>query len=131
MFQPVFAFPALICSVAVYFSHNIRSPNNSPIDKKNSYANKTDTFNGLDWPENIFALSHVYITISPNDEYYGCESILGGINIKGEQKVLLIGNDLSRLRYNPLFDLVKISLEVSFFNSLKQNNVKSVSEPLN
>ncbi len=98
---------------------------------KTLHANKTDTLNGLDWPENIFALSHVCIPISPEDPIYGNESLLGGINVKGEQKVLLIGNDLSRLRYNPLFDLVKISLEVSFFNSLKQNNVKSVSEPLN
>ncbi len=98
---------------------------------KTLHANKADTLNGLDWPENIFALSHVCIPISPDDEYYGRESILGGINIKGEQKVLLIGDDLSRLRYNPLFDLVKISLEVSFFNPIKQNNVKSISEPLN
>jgi len=69
----------------------------------------------LEWPENVFALSHVCIPISPDDLYYGRDSMLGGINAKGEKNVLLIADDLVRIRYNPFFQLIKECLEVSFF----------------
>jgi alpha-beta hydrolase superfamily lysophospholipase len=71
----------------------------------------------LEWPENVFALSHVCIPISPKDEIYGRESDLGGINPKGEKNVLLIEDDLLRVRYNPFFQLIKECLEVSFLGS--------------
>ena len=71
----------------------------------------------LEWPENVFALSHVSIPISPKDKFYGCKSKLGGINAKGEKDVLLIADDLVRVRYNPFFQLIKECLEVSFLGS--------------
>jgi len=71
----------------------------------------------LEWPENVFALSHVCIPISPDDRFYGRDSKLGGINAKGEKGVLLIADDLSRLRYNPFFELIKERLVVSFLRS--------------
>lgn len=72
---------------------------------------------GLEWPENVFALSHVCIPISPDDLVYGRDSMLGGINAKGEKGVLLIADDLARLRYNPFFQLIKDRLVVSFSGS--------------
>jgi alpha-beta hydrolase superfamily lysophospholipase len=74
---------------------------------------------GLKWPGNVFALSHGCIPISPKDKIYGCKSILGGINVKGEKDVLLIPDDLGRLRvrYNPFFQLIKERLVVSFLRS--------------
>jgi len=71
----------------------------------------------LEWPENVFALSHVCIPISPDDPIYGRDSKLGEINVKGEKEVLLIGDDLSRLRYNPFFELIERRLEVSFLRT--------------
>jgi alpha-beta hydrolase superfamily lysophospholipase len=71
----------------------------------------------LEWPENVFALSHVCIPISPDDPYYGRDSLLGKIAAKGEKDVLLIADDLARLRYNPFFQLIKECLEVSFLGS--------------
>ena len=71
----------------------------------------------LEWPENVFALSHVCIPISPKDAIYGRESDLGGINAKGEKNVLLIEDDLVRIRYNPFFQLIEERLEVSFLGS--------------
>ena len=71
----------------------------------------------LEWPENVFALSHVCIPISPDDLFYGRDSMLGGINAKGEKDVLLIADDLARLRYNPFFQLIKERVEVSFSGS--------------
>jgi hypothetical protein len=85
--------------------------NDSPAEKE---------FGGLkelEWPENVFALSHVCIPISPDDEFYGRKSKLGGINAKGEKNVLLIVDDLVRVRYNPFFQLIKKCLEVSFSGS--------------
>jgi len=73
----------------------------------------------LEWPDNVFALSHVCIPISPEDPYYGRESVLGKINAKGEHKVLLLGDDLTRLRYNPFFALLKMQLEHGFLESNK------------
>ena len=70
----------------------------------------------LEWPANVFALSHICIPISPDDRYYGRKSILGGINIKGEHKIFLLGNDLARLTYNPFFDLLKTQIEINFLN---------------
>ncbi len=73
----------------------------------------------LEWPENVFALSHVCIPISPVDRFYGRDSKLGGINAKGEKEVLLIAEDLARLRYNPFFELIKECLVGSFLRSTK------------
>ena len=75
---------------------------------------QSDELSGLEWPNRTFALSHVCIPISPNDYFYGDKSILGTINAKGEHDVLVMGNDLLRLRYNPFFDLLKLSITQSF-----------------
>jgi alpha-beta hydrolase superfamily lysophospholipase len=71
----------------------------------------------LEWPENVFALSHVCIPISTDDLFYGRNSQLGGINAKGEKDVLMIANDLARLRYNPFFELIRERLVFSFLRS--------------
>ncbi|NIR53098.1 alpha/beta fold hydrolase [candidate division KSB1 bacterium] len=86
-------------------------------DKVTDAERKFDKLDSLAWPENVFALSHVCIPISPDDRFYGRNSKLGGINAKGEKKVLLIGDDLARLRYNPFFELIKKRLVVSFVRS--------------
>lgn len=66
----------------------------------------------LSWPEHIFALSHVCIPISPGDEYYGEGSELGGINAKGEKKILSLDpSDLVRIRYNPFFSFMRARIE--------------------
>lgn len=76
-----------------------------------------DKLDNLEWPENVFALSHVCIPIPSGDRFYGRNSKLGGINAKGEKEVLLIGDDLARLRYNPFFELIKKRLVASFVRS--------------
>ena len=73
-----------------------------------------DALSALEWPENLFALSHVCIPIASDDYFYGDESKLGKINAKGENNVLLLGNDLHRLRYNPFYDLIEKSIMQSF-----------------
>jgi hypothetical protein len=71
----------------------------------------------LEWPEDVIALSHVCIPISPDDQFYGRKFKLGVFNAKGEKDVLLIAKDLVRIRYNPFFQLIKECLEVSFLGS--------------
>lgn len=77
-----------------------------------------DSLTNIEWPASIFALSHVCIPISPDDRFYGRESLLGGISVKGEHNVLLVEDDLTRLRYNPFFDIIKMRLKVSFLDSV-------------
>ena len=90
----------------------------SKLPESDSQAEKeSGRLEGLEWPENVFALSHVCIPISPDDLFYGRDSMLGGINAKGEKNVLLIADDLARLRYNPFFQLIKDRLVVSFSGS--------------
>lgn len=85
-------------------------------------AQQTALLQNLEWPDNVFALSHVCIPIAPEDSCYGRESKLGTINAKGEHEVLLLGNDLTRLRYNPFFDLLKMQIERAFLESNKVEN---------
>ncbi|HGY57080.1 MAG TPA: alpha/beta fold hydrolase [Caldithrix abyssi] len=71
------------------------------------YGSGQKTFLDTNWPENVFALSHVAIPIAPNDSVYGKESVLGGLNIKGEYDVLDSGINFMRLRYNPFWGTVE------------------------
>jgi alpha-beta hydrolase superfamily lysophospholipase len=59
------------------------------------------------WPKSIYAISHIAVPISPNDKIYGKGSILGGLNIKGENGVLSTNLNMGRLKYNPFFDYMK------------------------
>ncbi|RKX87479.1 MAG: hypothetical protein DRP70_08375 [Spirochaetes bacterium] len=55
------------------------------------------------WPESIYAVSHLSVPISEEDAVYGENSLIGGLNLKGEKAVLKTGIDFERLRYNPFF----------------------------
>jgi alpha-beta hydrolase superfamily lysophospholipase len=62
----------------------------------------------LRWPPYCFALSHVCIPMPPEDEVYGKNGWLGGLNVKGEKSVLTFSSDnLMRIRYNPFYSLVE------------------------
>ncbi len=69
----------------------------------------------LKWPDHMFdmfALSHGCIPIPPGDKYYGQDSVLGGLNVKGEKGILAISPDtLIRVRYNPFFSVIKDRIE--------------------
>jgi alpha-beta hydrolase superfamily lysophospholipase len=72
----------------------------------------------LSWPKHVFALSHVCIPISPEDEYYGQGSELGRLNAKGEKDILSLDpSDLVRIRYNPFFSFMRSRIE----NVIKRN----------
>jgi pimeloyl-ACP methyl ester carboxylesterase len=69
----------------------------------------------LAWPSGLFALSHVAMSIPPEDALYGAQRpagtrtvYLGRIELLGEQKLLSIPpTALLRLRYNPFFSYVE------------------------
>lgn len=64
------------------------------------------------WPEYAYALSHVCIPISPDDKAYGAKAPLGGLNVKGENNVLLMSSaSFARIRYNPFFAVVRQRIE--------------------
>ncbi len=72
---------------------------------------------GLDWPINVYSLSHVAIPFAPDDPIYG-ESVsgsvayrglaLGALQPRGETRVLTVSSSqILRLRYNPFFAYVE------------------------
>jgi len=59
------------------------------------------------WPDAIYAISHICIPISPDDKFYGKNSLIGGLNVKGENGVLSTNLNMGRLKYNPYFPYMK------------------------
>ncbi|MGL5671414.1 MAG: hypothetical protein ACRDDQ_09055, partial [Cetobacterium sp.] len=67
----------------------------------------------LKWNESNFSLSHVAIPISPDNSIYGRDSILGGLNLKGENNSLYLSpNLLYRLRYNEFFQYIENDIKM-------------------
>jgi alpha-beta hydrolase superfamily lysophospholipase len=66
----------------------------------------------LEWPEDVFSLSHVALPFRPDDPVYGGRAPnavpglqIGSLAARGERGVLRVsGNDMLRLRWNPFFD---------------------------
>jgi alpha-beta hydrolase superfamily lysophospholipase len=67
----------------------------------------------LEWPRNVFSLSHVALPFSPDNWLYGLEKPLeldyginlGGADPRGERNLLrLSASQFIRLRYNPFFE---------------------------
>lgn len=73
----------------------------------------------LDWPGDVFSLSHSALPIPPDDPLYGVDVKrdkthiqLGRILPKGEKGLLLIpANDIIRLKYNPFYSYVEARLK--------------------
>jgi alpha-beta hydrolase superfamily lysophospholipase len=73
------------------------------------------TRNLIDWPAEVYSLSHVALPFSPSDPVYGGPEAddtpgvrLGNLAFRGERGVLHIsGTDALRLRWNPFFGYVE------------------------
>jgi hypothetical protein len=59
------------------------------------------------WPHSIYAISHISVPISPDDKFYGKNSLIGGLIVKGENGVLSTDLNMGRLKYNPYFHYMK------------------------
>lgn len=85
----------------------------------------SETSTGLNWPADIYSLSHVALPFSPDDPLYGSNApiehkhiYLGDFATRGERGVLQITpNDMLRLRSNPFYSVI----ESEIFKFLKQN----------
>ena len=106
----------------LYFISNYRSKKNDDIrvykvyNRENKNELEVDEVKKLDsyWGKGNFALSHVGISNSPENSFYGKNSFLGGSSLKGEKGVYTIGTyDMMRLRYNPFFKDMKKIIEDS------------------
>lgn len=79
---------------------------------------QSETDPGLEWPTDIFSLSHVALPFAPSDPVYGGRLIdaigaksgaattlhLGDLAMRGERGVLQVGaSDMLRLRWNPFY----------------------------
>ncbi len=81
------------------------------IDNRGKKHEIIDT-NRYYWPQNIYALSHISVPISPSNYLYGTKSKLSNMQIIGERNVVIIpSTDLTRLRYNPFFNLMMSQLD--------------------
>jgi len=66
----------------------------------------------LEWPSNVYSLSHVAIPFAPSDPLYGPGAgdtvTLGNLEARGERGVLTVPIPmLMRLRYNPFFPFLQ------------------------
>ena len=74
---------------------------------------------GLEWPLDVFSLSHVAIPFSPADPVYGAARpakpvriYLGRPELLGERGLLTVpANELIRLRHNPFFPYVEARID--------------------
>ncbi|WP_432205267.1 alpha/beta hydrolase (plasmid) [Cetobacterium somerae] len=100
----------------VAFLSNINSKKDDKIisinyDGKNFFEEQKPN---LKWDEWNFSLSHVALPISPENELYGKSSMLGSLNLKGENNSLYLSpNLIYRLRYNEFFEYIKSDIESS------------------
>jgi alpha-beta hydrolase superfamily lysophospholipase len=75
------------------------------------------TPSNLEWPQNVYSLSHVAIPFAPDDPIYGDGSVvseayhglrLGALQPRGETSVLTVSlSQAMRLRHNPFFAYVE------------------------
>ncbi len=69
----------------------------------------------MSWPDDVYAISHVALPISPQDPLYGIEKTpetpplrLGNLALRGERGVLrLSGSNMLRLHWNPFYGYVE------------------------
>lgn len=69
----------------------------------------------LQWPGNLYSLSHVALPFSPDDPLYGRSDAnnspgvhLGSLSLRGERGVLQIpASDMLRLRWNPFYTFME------------------------
>jgi len=59
------------------------------------------------WPDSVYAISHMSVPVSPDDAVYGEDSLIGGLNLKGEKGALDTGIRFERLRYNPFYTIME------------------------
>jgi len=88
-------------------------PNASGVYKPGNKEELIDVYpeDHRSWPDEFFAMSHVAVPISLEDEVYGSRSTLGKMSVHGERDVLLITPDeIMRIRYNPFFELMEMEI---------------------
>jgi alpha-beta hydrolase superfamily lysophospholipase len=83
---------------------------------------QTEQLLGLEWPLNVFSLSHVALPFPPDDPLYGYESVkdpreidhvqLGEVQVKGENGVLKVPAwMLTRQRSNPFYAYIQARVD--------------------
>ena len=91
-----------------------RSPDSPELVIKHKAAGSTSSQTlptRMSWPDDVYAISHVALPISPQDPLYGIEKTpetpplrLGNLALRGERGVLrLSGTDMLRLHWNPFY----------------------------
>jgi alpha-beta hydrolase superfamily lysophospholipase len=86
---------------------------------------------GLEWPRDVFSLSHVALPFPPDDPLYGnldreSEPLLhlGSLALRGERGVLHIsGDDMLRLRWNPFYSFMEERI-LSFLQLEQDDNLR-------
>jgi len=97
-----------------------------------AHATKTtSTPLDLEWPQNVYSLSHVAIPFAPDDPIYGNGSSasdnykglrLGALQPRGETSVLTVSSSqILRLRHNPFFAYIERRIEETIDEVARQN----------
>ena len=91
-----------------------RGPDMVLLDKPAGKAVFSESAVALQWPGNVFSLSHVALPIRKDDPLYGLSGEsspgihLGDLALRGERGVLQVSaEDMLRLRWNPFYPLLE------------------------
>ncbi len=81
------------------------------------YSSPADTLNfvtrdlDLEWPRDVYSLSHVALPMPPEDPQYGADSPLGRLSPHGEKNVLNVPvGQIMRIMYNPFYPYLEEKL---------------------
>lgn len=100
-------------NVAFISNYSSKKDDEVAILNHNNNEFSEESKSNLKWNESNFSLSHVAIPISPDNSIYGRDSILGGLNLKGENNSLYLSpNLLYRLRYNEFFQYIENDIKM-------------------
>ena len=100
-------------NVAFISNYSSKKDDEVAILNYNNNEFSEESKSNLKWNESNFSLSHVAIPISPDNSIYGRDSILGGLNLKGENNSLYLSpNLLYRLRYNEFFQYIENDIKM-------------------
>ena len=90
---------------------------------------------GLEWPPNVYSLSHVAIPFAPDDPIYGTAAVasptysglrLGALQPRGETSVLTVSSSqILRLRHNPFFAYIQQRLDASIDDAIEHAQTRA------
>ena len=132
-------------SFSLNFLTNAESAHGSIVilRKAAGHVKISETITNLQWPENVYSLSHVALPFPADDPLYGGNVSpdspgiqLGSLSFRGERDILQIrASTMLRLRWNPFYDYMEnkmlnfLGLDDTSASKLQDSEFQGTSSP--